>query len=100
MKKIPLIVFLLLTAVKLFALPTDTLTINKTDSKYLSSQYFKELEDPNHNLSINDVVNNNGFHSVSSTLPILKFSKSATWLKFILKNNTSHANIPLKMGRV
>jgi len=100
MKKIPLIICLLLITSKLWALSTDTLVINQTDSKYLSSQYFKELEDPNHNFTINDVVNNNGFHSVSSTLPILKFSKSTTWLKFTLKNNTAHAIIPVRMGRV
>jgi len=100
MKKIPLILCLLLMATRLLASSADTLVINQTDSKFLSSQYFKELENPNYNLSINDVINNNGFHSISSTLPILKFSKSATWLKFTLKNNTAHATIPLRMGRV
>src|ERR1700744_4666640 len=100
MKKIPLILCLLLMASKLFDLPADTLVISPTDSKFLTNQYFKELENPNQNLSIADVINNDGFHSISTTLPILKFSKTATWLKFSLKNNTHHTNIPVSMGRV
>jgi two-component system NtrC family sensor kinase len=100
MKKIPLILCLLLTAARLYAVSVDTLVINPADSKYLTSQYFKELEDPYHKLGIADVVNNDNFHTISTTLPILKFSKSATWLKFTLKNNSGQNNIPVRIGRI
>jgi signal transduction histidine kinase len=46
------------------------------------------------------VIDKDGFHTINTTLPILKFSKSATWLKFTLKNNTHHNNIPVSLGRI
>jgi len=99
MKKISLILCLILQNIIAFAAHTDTLKINQLDSKFLTNQYFLELEDPEHILNINNVIHNDGFHVISSTLPILKYSKSVTWLKFTLKNNTNSLYVPITIGR-
>jgi two-component system NtrC family sensor kinase len=99
MKKILVILYLFIHNSFAFATTTDTLLISQVDSKFLTNQYFLELEDPNHTLTINDVTHNNSFHTVNTTLPVLKYSKSVTWLKLILKNNTTNAFIPLTIGR-
>jgi two-component system NtrC family sensor kinase len=100
MKKISLILCLVIQNIIALASNIDTLKINQSDSKILTSQYFLELEDPYHTLTVNNVIHNNGFHTINSTLPILKYSKSITWLKFILKNNTNRPYIPVTIGRV
>ncbi|MDB5109795.1 MAG: hypothetical protein JWR67_909 [Mucilaginibacter sp.] len=100
MKKILLILYLIVQNSLAFATQTDTLKLNQFDSKLLTNQYCLELEDPNHLLSITDIIHNNNFHSISTTLPILGYSKSVTWLKFILKNNTNRTYAPITVGRV
>jgi signal transduction histidine kinase len=85
MKKILLIIYLITQNSLLFANQTDTLTIHENESKLLTHQYFLELEDPAGTYSINDVISNTGFHYINSSLPVLKYSKSITWLKFVLK---------------
>lgn len=98
MKKILLIIYLITQNSLLFATQTDTLTIHENESKLLTHQYFLELEDPGGKYSINSVVSNTGFHHINSSLPVLKYSKSITWLKFILKNKTSRAFVPITIG--
>ena len=98
MKKILLIICLILKNTLLFAIPTDTLTIHENETKLLTHLYFKELEDPAGIHKITDIVSDNSFHTVSSSLPILKYSKSITWLKFVLKNKTTRAFVPITTG--
>ncbi|HZX57120.1 MAG TPA: 7TM diverse intracellular signaling domain-containing protein, partial [Mucilaginibacter sp.] len=98
MKKILLIICLIIQNSLLFASPTDTLTIRENENILLTNKYFLELEDPSGSYKINDVISNNGFHPVNSSLPVLKYSKSTTWLKFILKNKTTRAFVPVTIG--
>ncbi|MFI5163096.1 MAG: 7TM diverse intracellular signaling domain-containing protein [Sphingobacteriales bacterium] len=98
MKKILLIICLIIQNGLLFASPTDTLTIRENENILLTNRYFLELEDPSGSYKINDITSNNGFHQVSSSLPVLKYSKSTTWLKFILKNKTTRAFVPITIG--
>ena len=99
MKKIFIVLYLIIQNSATFASTTDTLRINNHDAKFLTRDYFLELEDRNSSLTIDDVVNNQNFHAVTSTLPFIKNSKSVYWLKFILKNNSLSANIPITIGR-
>lgn len=98
MKKILLILCLLVQNSLLFAKQTDTLTIRENESLLLTHQYFTELEDPGGKYTIDDVLASSGFHRINSSLPNLKYSKSTTWLKFILKNKTTRAFVPITIG--
>jgi signal transduction histidine kinase len=98
MKKILLIICLILQYNLLFANQTDTLTIHENETKLLTHQYFLELEDPSGLFKINDIISNSHFHPIGPLLPILKYSRSTTWLKFILKNNTTRAFVPITVG--
>lgn len=95
MKKILLIACLIMQKCLLFAAQPDTLTIHEIEGKLLTRQYFLELEDPNDTYSIDQVKSNTSFHPISTTLPALKYSKSSTWLKFILKNKTLQPYVPI-----
>lgn len=97
MKKILLIICLILQKSLLFAAQTDTLTIHQNETKLLTHQYFLELEDPNDIYTINNILSNTSFHDIGSSLPVLKFSKAATWLKFTLKNKTQQSIIPVSI---
>jgi two-component system NtrC family sensor kinase len=99
MKKIFIVLYLIIQNSATFASATDTVRINGHDAKFLTNEYFLELEDRNSSLTIYDVANNQHFHAVTSVLPFIKNSKSAYWLKFILKNNSPNANIPITIGR-
>ena len=88
MKKILLTGYLLILGLATFAYPTDTLVINNNQSHLLTNKYFYELEASDNNLTIAQVVNSNKFHRIEQTLPALRFSKSTTWVKFNLKNNS------------
>jgi two-component system NtrC family sensor kinase len=98
MKKILLIICLILQYSLLFANQTDTLTIHENETKLLTHQYFLELEDPSGLFKINDIISNSNFHPIDPLLPILKYSRSTTWLKFILKNKTTRAFVPITVG--
>lgn len=98
MKKILLIIYLLLQNSSLFAFQTDTLTIHENETKLLTNKYFLELEDYSANYSINDVVSNPGFHPINTALPVLNYSKPVTWLKFVLRNKTTRAFVPITIG--
>jgi two-component system NtrC family sensor kinase len=99
MKKIYLIFYLILQYTIAFATKTDTLIINRSDSKYLTNKYFLELEEPDNNFTFNTIFQNNNFHTAATTLPLFKYSKLAVWLKFTLYNNTSSPVIPITIGR-
>src|ERR1700744_5227927 len=99
MKKILLIICLLLQNSLIFAFQKDTLTIHKNETKFLTSRYFLEFEDPTGTYTINDIISNPGFHLINSTLPVLKYSKSTTWIKFIVKNKTTRAFMPITIGQ-
>lgn len=88
MKKLLLTGYLLVLGLATFAYPTDTLVINSNQSHLLTNRYFYELDAPDNNLTIAQVLNNNKFHRVEQTLLALRFSKSTTWVKFNLKNNS------------
>src|ERR1700754_5087768 len=95
MKKILLIIYLIIQNSLLFAANTDTLTIHENETRLLTNKYFLELNDPAGLYKINDILSNPGFHPIKSSLPFLKYSKSATWLKFVLKNKTSQYFVPI-----
>jgi two-component system, NtrC family, sensor kinase len=99
MKKILLIICLLLQNSLIFAFQTDTLTIHENETKLLTHEYFLEFEDPTDTYKINDIIPNIGFHPISSLLPVIKYSKSTTWLKFIVKNKTTRAFMPITIGQ-
>ena len=98
MKKILLIIYLLTQNSLLFAAPIDTLVLHEDETKQLSNKYVQELEDPTNRFKITDVIASHSFHDISSPLPSLKYSKSTTWLKFILKNKTTRAFVPVTIG--
>jgi signal transduction histidine kinase len=98
MRKIFLITGLILQNTLLFAALPDTLTIHEKETKLLTHNYFLELEDPAGSYKIQDIISNNNFHPVSTSLPILSYSKSITWLKFVLKNKTTRAFVPINIG--
>ena len=98
MKKILLIFCLILQNSLLFAGPADTLTIHENEKKLLTNRYFLELEDPAGTYKIKDILSNTGFHPINTSLPALKYSKSITWLKFVLKNKTTRAFVPITIG--
>jgi two-component system NtrC family sensor kinase len=98
MRKIFLIICLILQNSSLFAAPADTLIIHEKEVKLLTHNYFSEFEDPTGSHKIQDIISNTNFHAVSSSLPILSYSKSVTWLKFILKNKTTRAFVPINIG--
>jgi two-component system NtrC family sensor kinase len=98
MKKIFLIGYLLLQNSLLFAIQTDTLIIHENETKLLTHHYFEEFEDHSGTHKINDIISNANFHSVGSSLPFFKHSESTTWLKFILKNKTIRALVPITIG--
>ena len=98
MKKILLTICLILQNSLLFANQTDTLTIHENETKLLTHQYFLELEDPLGSYKINDIISNPHFHPIGPLLPVLKYSRSTTWLKFILKNKTTRAFVPITIG--
>jgi len=98
MKKILLIIYLLLQNSSLFAFQTDTLAIHENEKKLLTNKYFLELEDSSGSYKIKDVVSNADFHPVNSLLPVLKYAKSTTWLKFNLQNKTTRAFVPITIG--
>ncbi|MDO3628933.1 7TM diverse intracellular signaling domain-containing protein [Mucilaginibacter sp. BT774] len=98
MRKIFLIIYLIVQNTLLFAAQVDTLTIHEKETKLLTHNYFFELEDTASRYKINDVISNPNFHPISSSLPILNYSKPTTWLKFILKNKTTRAFVPINIG--
>ncbi|MDR6944451.1 sensor histidine kinase [Mucilaginibacter pocheonensis] len=98
MQKTLLTAYLLFLSAMAWAYKPDTLVINDNQSYLLTNKYFKELEDPKGKLTINEVLDNNNFHSIDKQLPVLKYSKSTTWIKFILKNNSNEPSITVSTG--
>lgn len=98
MKKILLILYFLLQNSLVFASPPDTLTIYENETKLLTHNYFLELEDPSGTYTINQVITNKGFHPINAPLPSLKYSRSTIWLKFMLRNKTTRAFMPITIG--
>jgi signal transduction histidine kinase len=99
MKKIILTAYLLLLSAIAFAYKIDTLVINAGQSNLLTNRYFYELEDPTGILTINQVLNNTKFHPIKRRIPILKYNKSTTWLKFNLKNNSKQSIMIISSGQ-
>jgi two-component system NtrC family sensor kinase len=98
MEKILLIIYLIVQNSLLFAGQTDTLTIHENETRLLTHQYFLQLEDLAGTYTINHILSDTGFHPVPASLPILKYSESTIWLKFILKNKTTRAFVPITIG--
>ncbi|MDB5004877.1 MAG: hypothetical protein JWQ34_3102 [Mucilaginibacter sp.] len=99
MKKILLILCLLIRNISVFAGQTDTLKIHTNETRYLTNQYFLELEDPDNTLSIKNILTNHHFHTITSTFPRLKYSKSITWLKFAVTNKTNQTFLPITISK-
>ncbi len=99
MKKILLILCLLIQNISVFAGQTDTLKIHTNETRYLTNQYFLELEDPDNALSVKNILTNNHFHIITSTFPRLKYSKSITWLKFAVTNKTNQTFVPITISK-
>ena len=98
MKKILFIICLLFQNTSLFATQTDTLAIHENEKKLLSNKYFLELPEPASGYKIEDVIRSKSFHVVNSTLPLITDNKPVIWLKFILRNSTTRAFVPIKIG--
>ena len=98
MKKILVIIGLLAQNSLLFAAPIDTLILHEDETRLLTNKYVQELEDPTGRYKIGDVTSSHSFHNISSPLPSFKYSKSTTWLKFVLKNRTTRAFVPITIG--
>jgi hypothetical protein len=98
MKKILLILYFLIQNSLLFASPTDTLSIYENETKLLTNDYFLELDDPSGSYTIKQVLASKGFHSVHASLPSVKYSESTIWLKFVLRNSTTRAFVPITIG--
>jgi two-component system NtrC family sensor kinase len=99
MKKIFLILYLILQNSGVFAKQPDTLVIHVKETKYLTRQYLMELEDPDNVYWAKNVINSKRFHNIPSSFPLLKYSKSVTWLRFILKNRTGQPLVPVTIGK-
>ncbi|CAN5317302.1 7TM diverse intracellular signaling domain-containing protein [soil metagenome] len=81
-----------------FASGVDTLVINNKDTRLLTHQYFLAADDKDGRASIERILNSSSsFHTISSSVPVLKGPRSATWLKIILKNNTNQLFIPISI---
>lgn len=99
MKKILLILCFFVQNIAAFAAKPDTLKIQNDETRYLTNKYFLELEDPNNVLLPKDAVNNSKFHSITAAFARLTYSKSVTWLKFTIKNNTTQSYLPVTIGK-
>ena len=97
MKKLIFLFLLLLKSIPSLA-GTDTLIIHESDTKLINKKYFKQLEDSQGNLSINNVINKGRFTECVSALPHLKLSNSVIWLKLVLLNKTSEPFIPISIS--
>jgi hypothetical protein len=71
-----------------FAAKTDTLKIQNDETRYLTNQYFLELEDPNNLLLPKNIINNNKFHSITFILPPIKVLKICHLVK--IHNKKQH----------
>jgi two-component system NtrC family sensor kinase len=99
MKKILLILCFFLQIVGAFAAKPDTLKIQNDETRYLTNKYFLELEDPDDVLLPKNIINNNKFHSINEAFARLTYTKSVTWLKFTIKNNTTQSYLPVTIGK-
>jgi len=97
MKKIIFLFLLFIKSIAVFA-GTDTLIIHEDDSKLINKRYFKQLEDPQGTLSINNVIKSGAFVDCRSELPRLQVSNSVIWLKLILSNKTKEPIIPISIS--
>jgi signal transduction histidine kinase len=78
---------------------TDTLRVHEKQTQYLTHQYFLELEDPDNIFSPKNIASNDKFHTIHSSFPLLKYSKSVTWLKFTIENNSGQPVIPISISK-
>jgi two-component system NtrC family sensor kinase len=99
MKKILLILCFLVKYISATAAVTDTLHVYNNESYYLTNQYFEELEDHHKTIVPQDIFTNKDFHSIKDRFPRLKISKSVTWIKFTVKNNTNQHYIPITIEK-
>ncbi|MFD2147333.1 7TM-DISM domain-containing protein [Mucilaginibacter antarcticus] len=99
MKKILLILCFLIKYISAMALVTDTLQVSNNESYYLTNRYFEELEDHNKTIVPQDIFSNKDFHPIKDRFPRLKISKSVTWLKFTVTNNTSQNYLPITISK-
>lgn len=98
MGKLLLIFCLLLQNISGKAAHTDTLTLREEQSLLLTNNYFSELEDPKEELTIKDILTRDGdFHAIKKPLPVLHYSKSTTWLKFVIRNDTKQPSVPISI---
>lgn len=98
MGKLLLIFCLLLQNISGKAAHTDTLTLREEQSPMLTNNYFSELEDPYEELTIRDILTRGAdFHTIKQSLPVLHYTKSTTWLKFVLRNDTKQPSVPISI---
>ncbi|WPU96780.1 7TM diverse intracellular signaling domain-containing protein [Mucilaginibacter sabulilitoris] len=97
MGKILVTAYLLFSSIIAFADKPDTVVINNNQSTLLTNRYFYELEDTNANLTINNVLNKE-FYVIKNTLPTFKYTKSTTWLKFNIKNDSTAPFITISIA--
>lgn len=96
MGKIPLLVIVLSWC--FLAHANDTLTVRSNQSIQLTKNFFIQLEDPEANLSINDVAKSNEFHKTKSRFPFINYTDSVIWIKLTLRNKTIEPYIPVTIN--
>lgn len=97
MKRILAFIILLLNYFTAVA-GSDTLTVTENKSELISNRYFKQIEDPSKKLTISDIIERTDFLPSKTELPSLKISNPVLWLKMVVKNKSTQANIPVTMG--
>jgi signal transduction histidine kinase len=100
MKRLLVAAYLIFLNAMAFAYEADTLAIGNNQSVRLTNNYFYELEDAKGMLSIGDVLKSNGFHACKVPIPVLNFTKPATWIRFNLQNNDDEPYVFISTGPV
>jgi len=99
MEKILIILCCLIQNLGAFAQKTDTLVIHDDESRYLTNNYFLELDDPLNKIQARDIVKNRDFHKLNEQFPQLELTKPITWLKFTLKNGSRQHTVPITISK-
>jgi two-component system NtrC family sensor kinase len=96
MKKIVIVIVVLLLSISTYA--ADTLTIRSNESVFLIKRVFTQLEDPEANFTIKDVIASNKFHKTRGSFPFINYADSVLWIKFVLHNKTIEPYIPVSVS--
>ena len=85
--------FLLLIAPAVYA--QDTIVYSNSDINTLIGRQVATLEDKNNELSLDQVIRSGDFKKSNNDVPNLQISKSAFWVKMIIRNQSRAADLAL-----